>query len=234
MPFQISGATVVVTGASSGLGRAVAHAFARQGANLVLAARGREALEAVAGECTELGARTLVVPTDARDPAAVAELATTASRLFGRIDAWIDNAATATASGEPGRTHATDAVLPHFREQGRGVLVNIVTPRYPPVGFGAESTGAPGLSRFTEALLEPLFDTPGVQVYEVDPGLIDAPGLRHGVVAERVLSLLRPPSLLDKAARAGGAGVPVVPLVVAGAALVLVGAVVWAVSRQRR
>ena len=228
-PLQIIGATVVVTGASSGLGRVTAHAFARAGANLVLAARGREALDAVARECTALGARTLVVPTDTRDAAAVSELAAVASRVLGRIDLWIDNAAAPSGPASlPGRSHATDALQPYFEAQGGGVLINIVTPRNLPVSTGTAPTGTTGLRRFTAALLEPLFGAADVQVYEVDPGLIDAPGLRHEVVAERVLSLVRPAPV------AFAKGGVTLTLLAAGAALGLVGAIAIAVSRARR
>ncbi|WP_425486724.1 SDR family NAD(P)-dependent oxidoreductase [Aurantimonas endophytica] len=63
-----------MTGASSGIGQATAEAFARSGAKLVLAARGRDALEKVAEGCRKFGMEVVAVPTDVNDPAAVAAL----------------------------------------------------------------------------------------------------------------------------------------------------------------
>ncbi|MCX5205552.1 SDR family oxidoreductase [Streptomyces sp. NBC_00237] len=87
---------VVITGASSGVGRACAREFAERGCALVLAARRADELEDLAGQCrTEHGARTLAVPTDVTDAKAVDDLARRAVAEFGRIDVWLNNAAVA-------------------------------------------------------------------------------------------------------------------------------------------
>jgi len=83
---------VVVAGVGSGLGRAIALASAREGADVVLAARTAPRLDDVAKEVTALGRRGLAVPTDLADAEAAARLAEAAGEAFGRIDALMYNA----------------------------------------------------------------------------------------------------------------------------------------------
>ncbi len=132
---------VVITGASSGIGRATAHAFARKGAAVVLAARRLDMLERAAEECRGLGARVHVVSLDVTDEQAVRDLAMTAVDQFDRIDVWVNNAAVAAWGRVEqipmedfrrvidvnllGYVHGARAVLPIFREQGSGVLINV-------------------------------------------------------------------------------------------------------------
>jgi NAD(P)-dependent dehydrogenase (short-subunit alcohol dehydrogenase family) len=84
--------TVVITGASAGLGRATALAFARRGARIGLLARGREGLEAARREVEHLGGQALVLPTDVADPEQVESAAAAVETRFGPIDVWINNA----------------------------------------------------------------------------------------------------------------------------------------------
>ena len=83
---------VVITGASAGLGRAIAHAFAKRGAKLGLLARNPEALNAACSECREFGGTALAVPTDVSDAAAVEEAATRVEAELGPIDIWVNDA----------------------------------------------------------------------------------------------------------------------------------------------
>ena len=87
--MRLKGRTAVVTGAGSGVGRAVAIALAREGYRVVLAGRRRDALEDAARAAAS---RTLVVPTDVGDPAAVRELFARTKAEFGRVDVLFNNA----------------------------------------------------------------------------------------------------------------------------------------------
>jgi NAD(P)-dependent dehydrogenase (short-subunit alcohol dehydrogenase family) len=84
--------TIVITGASEGIGRALALALAPQRANLVLAARSRERLDEAVRECEAAGARALAVPTDVTDPAACKALVDRALAAYGGLDVLVCNA----------------------------------------------------------------------------------------------------------------------------------------------
>ncbi|MEU4677875.1 SDR family NAD(P)-dependent oxidoreductase [Micromonospora sp. NPDC023737] len=132
-------AVVLITGASSGIGRATALAFAAEGARLVLAARSEEALAEVEHDCRARGGQVLIVPTDIADPAAVERLARQAVQRFGQIDVWVEAAAVGIAGplGSEsvdeirrlvdtnifGTTLCARTALATFQAQGDGVLV---------------------------------------------------------------------------------------------------------------
>lgn len=88
------GKTIVITGASAGVGRAAAQEFARQGAPVALLARATDRLTAAAGEIEDLGGRSLAVPTDVADPAQVEQAAQRVEDELGPIDIWVNNAMT--------------------------------------------------------------------------------------------------------------------------------------------
>lgn len=91
-PFSLAGRRALVTGASSGLGRHFALTLARAGADIVLAARRREKLEALAREIEALGRRALPVPMDVTDEASVADGVAAAWRGLGALDVLVNNA----------------------------------------------------------------------------------------------------------------------------------------------
>ena len=212
---KIDGATIVITGASSGIGQATAQAFARRGARLVLAARGAEALERVANECRDLGAETAVaVPTDVTDADAVRHLARRALELGRKIDMWVSNVgvgAVGRFQDTPieaheqiiranliGHINDAHAVLPVFLRQRFGTFVNMISLG----GFAAApfataySASKFGLKGFSEALRAELIDEPGIRICDVYPAFIDTPGLRHGAnYTGRALSA--PPPVYD-------------------------------------
>src|SRR6185312_6905227 len=83
---------VVVTGASGGVGRAVAHAFAKRGARIGLLARGEEGLDGARREVESFGGQALVLPTDVADPEQVEAAAEAVERDLGPIDVWVNDA----------------------------------------------------------------------------------------------------------------------------------------------
>ncbi|WP_234312302.1 SDR family NAD(P)-dependent oxidoreductase [Streptomyces griseus] len=137
------GAVVVVTGASSGIGRATALACAGRGARVVLAARSGAVLDEVAGECRRRGGEGFAVPTDVADERAVRELADRSVARFGRVDVWVNAAGVGilgrfdqVPSAELrrllgvnvlGAVHGARAVLPVMRRQGGGVVIDVAS-----------------------------------------------------------------------------------------------------------
>lgn len=197
MPRPLRDSVVVITGASSGIGRAAARAFAEQGATVVLAARREEPLKAAERECTGLGGRALVVPTDVSRNEEVEALARRAIETYGRIDVWVNNAAVLHFSRFEetplediervirvnlfGCIYGSRAAIPRFRAQGEGVLINIAsmvaTSGQPfSSAYAASKWAIRGLS---ETLRMELLDAPGIHVCTVLPATIDTPLFQH-------------------------------------------------------
>jgi short-subunit dehydrogenase len=183
---SLRGAVVAITGASAGIGRACALAFAAEGARLALAARRPDRLEAVASEARGLGAEVLVHVTDVSEPRQVAAFVQAVVQAYGRLDVIVNNAGFGVAGRVEevpaeayerlmrvnylGTVHGCQAAVPLMRRQGSGVIINvssIVGHRALPMGGAYAATKAAQIS-LTEALRAELSGT-GVDVCSVHP-----------------------------------------------------------------
>jgi 3-oxoacyl-[acyl-carrier protein] reductase len=141
MDLGLSGKTALVTGGSRGIGRAIAHAFADEGANVAICARGEAALSQTADELRAKGARVVAATADVQARSDVERFVAQTSETLGRIDILVNNIGGRRGSGVLETTdeewqasvdinffsalNATRAVIPHLRRQGGGVIVNI-------------------------------------------------------------------------------------------------------------
>ncbi len=181
---------VMISGASKGLGRAVARAFAQQGANLAICARGEVKLQEVAKELDALGAEVLVVTADTSDARDIERFVSLTETTFGKIDVLINNASKLGPSPMPyladypsnefldvlrvnaaGPFMLTKRVLPGMLQRDRGSIIN-VTSEAGNVGYAG--WGAYGVSKFalegvTGIWADEVSET-GVRINMVDPG----------------------------------------------------------------
>ena len=217
MAREITGKVVVVTGASSGIGRATALAFARQGANLVLTGRQVEPLREVAAECETVGAPAIVVTADVRDRLAMDEVAKRAEEAFDRIDVWVNNAAVymlGKLEDTPpeafreiidtnilGTVNGCRSALPYVRATG-GVIINVAsvasTMGMPLASAYVSSKWA--VRGFSESLRQELRED-GVDVVTIMPATIDTPLFEHAAnYTGRAIQAMPPIYSADKVA----------------------------------
>jgi short-subunit dehydrogenase len=197
----LCGKVVVITGASSGIGRAAAMQFASAGAHLVLAARRVDALADVAEACRRCGATVHVVITDVTQESDLEQLVRETLTQWGRVDVWVNNAgATLFARLDEddfaahrqvlqtnliGPMYASRLLLPVFRRQRAGTLINI--------GSVLSHVGQPfvpsyviskfGLQGLSESMRAEFADMPSVNICTVLPYATDTPHFQDGANA---------------------------------------------------
>ncbi len=197
MPRPLSEQVVVITGASSGIGRETALRFAGQGARVVLVARNQDALVDVSSHTRRLAGEALPAPADVSDWTQVQQVAQRAVDAFGRIDTWVNNAGVAVygtfADTTPaefkrvvdvnlmGQVYGAKAALPHL-QRTHGTLIGITSSvgRLPVPLLSAYGAAKNGLTAFYNTLrLEQEREQSGVQISVVVPAGVDTPFFDH-------------------------------------------------------
>ena len=226
---QLQGKVALVTGASKGLGRAIALALAREGAALALCARGEPTLQSAASECRLLGAEVLAVPADVANPADRERLVALTLDRFGRVDVLVNNASTLgptplsmLADTDPEAFEEvirvnliapfllTRSVVGGMLMRGSGVVINVSSDAavngYP--GWGGYSAAKAGLDGLTRVWAAELAGS-GVTVVSVDPGDMDTEMHRAALPDDDPAALARPEQVAQAFVQlaAGGAAV---------------------------
>ena len=188
---------VIVTGASSGIGRDSAIRFAKEGAKVALISRTKEKLEAVADEISEFNGEALVVPTDVSSKDQVVKAVSKVADNFGRIDILFNNAGNSEVGivededfeekirhlfevDLMGSVYFTKQVLPIMKKQGSGHIMNMssVVGRKAFPHFGAYSSIMHAITGFTASLRQELRGS-GINVSIIHPALTQTPLLEH-------------------------------------------------------
>src|SRR5690348_4741463 len=191
---MLSGKTIILTGASQGLGVVMARALAKAGARLVLAARSADKLEQLAAELRQGGVEVLAVPCDVTRPGDREALIERARRGFGAIDVLVNNAGVEElgryAEQDPATLERilvtnllapmqlTRAVLPAMLAAGKGQVVNIASlAGRTGMPYGAAYSGSKGgLAEWSISLAAELMGS-GVAVTVICPGFVDGTGM---------------------------------------------------------
>ncbi len=210
--------TVIITGGSEGVGAAAARQFAEAGANLMLVARNKKNLEAIAEELREL-TRVEIFAMDVSDAEACVDLFKKTLFEFERLDVLVNNA----GYHERGDVESVDAddlgkiidvnlkapimltrmALPHIREAGGGAVINVgsLAGRTPVPGSATYSASKSGLRAFTYALSEELRDSK-IKLAVVAPGPIDTGFIMDDVDSVSDITFSQPISTAEEVAQA--------------------------------
>jgi short-subunit dehydrogenase len=180
---------VIITGASSGIGEALAYQLARAGALLALAARSAERLETVADECRRLGAKAVSIPMDVGDEGQCKALVAATVAAYGRIDALVNNAGFGVGARFAslsslalfvevlntnflGSVYCTYYALPHLKEsRGRIVAVSSVAAKVPLPYFSSYTASKYAMNGFFDSIRMELADS-GVSVTTICPDFV--------------------------------------------------------------
>lgn len=190
MGGRLDGKITIITGGSQGLGREIALAYAEEGADVVLAARGLSEMEAVAKEIRDFGRRVLTVPTDIRQEEQVNQMVHSVVEEFGQIDILVNSAGSGAGFGTlwetsieqfqfvldiylTGTFRCIKAVIPQMKDQNGGVIVNLSSwvgqrDEYP-VDFGPYAIAKWGVEGLTQLLAAELAEY-GIRVNTIRPG----------------------------------------------------------------
>jgi 3-oxoacyl-[acyl-carrier protein] reductase len=190
MDLGLSGRKAVVTGASRGLGKAIASQLAAEGVELVLCARGAEALEQTAEELRRSGATIHTATLDVSDESAIAPFVTTAVERLGGLDLLVSNASVGSQKGpEQWETsfradllafvRLVEAAVPSLSESGVGSIVSIGTTSafdtLPPTAPNSYGAAKAAVTHHAAALARSLAPQ-GIRVNTVSPGPVEFPG----------------------------------------------------------
>jgi NAD(P)-dependent dehydrogenase (short-subunit alcohol dehydrogenase family) len=218
---ELSQKVVVITGASGGLGRAVALKLASEGAHLVLAARREQALEETARLCRSEGGSAELQVTDVTREGDIARLAQLALERFGRIDVWLNNAGvTLFAKLEDGDfaqhrrvietnlygpIFAARVVVPIFRRQKQGVMINVgsILSRVGQAFVPSYVISKHGLRGLSQALRVELADEPDIHICSIYPYAMNTQHFEAGAnLVGRRARALPPDQSIEKVAAA--------------------------------
>jgi len=210
--------TVIVTGGSEGVGAAAARLFADAGANLMLVARNRKNLEAIAAELRDR-TRVEIFPMDVSDADSCIDLFKKTLFEFGRIDVLVNNAGyhargyvESVTADELARTIDVNLrapivlmrlALPHIRDAGGGAIINVASlaGRTPVPGSAAYSASKFGLRAFTFSLAEEIRDA-GIKLAVVSPGPISTQFILADIDKTSDLTFSQPMSTAEEVAQA--------------------------------
>jgi NADP-dependent 3-hydroxy acid dehydrogenase YdfG len=211
--MKLAGKTAVITGSGRGIGRATAHALAREGCNIVLAAPEMDQIEAVAAEIQAIGPKALPVQTDVQHKSQVAALAKAAFDTFGTVNILVNNAGVAIHNAIPnikeedwewmmainlkGTFLCTQAFFQHMCDRRSGHIINVVSRagKVASAKFGAYAASKFGMLGFTETTDAEGIEF-GVKATAICPGAVDTQQRAENHVDDRS-KLLQPEDVAD-------------------------------------